>query len=358
MRLYFERPVSDLRILANILYNSTRGLDASTALDYAKSLRIMTDVSNRTTLVTLVSVIRLSRCRDSISTLTVFKYQAGEGIYELMDKVLVIDAGRCIFSGPAKDAKQYFIDLGFYCPDRQTTADFLTACTDPTERKFRDGFEDKTPRSSEDMEKAFRESDNHKKLLQDLADYEQYLKDTDMADAKAFERTVKESKSHKTVPKSSSYTISFPRQVMACAQREFWLLWGDKTTLYTKAFIIVANGLIVGSLFYGQPLNTEGTFSRGGSVFFSILFLGWLQLSELMKAVTGRTVVARQRDYAFYKPSAVTMARVLVDFPVILPQVIVFGVLMYFLTGLYITASRFFIYLLFVYLTTICITSL
>lgn len=29
--------------------NSTRGLDASTALDYARSLRIMTDVSNRTT---------------------------------------------------------------------------------------------------------------------------------------------------------------------------------------------------------------------------------------------------------------------------------------------------------------------
>jgi len=33
--------------------NSTRGLDANTALDYAKSLRIITDVSNRTTIVTL-----------------------------------------------------------------------------------------------------------------------------------------------------------------------------------------------------------------------------------------------------------------------------------------------------------------
>lgn len=59
--------------------NSTRGLDASTALDYAKSLRVMTDVSNRTTLVTL--------------------YQAGEGIYKVMDKVLVIDEGRMMYSG-------------------------------------------------------------------------------------------------------------------------------------------------------------------------------------------------------------------------------------------------------------------
>ncbi|KAK6586232.1 hypothetical protein PZA11_001289 [Diplocarpon coronariae] len=66
--------------------NSTRGLDASTALDYAKSLRVMTDTSNRTTLVTL--------------------YQAAEGIYELIDMVLVINEGKMAYQGPAKAAKQ------------------------------------------------------------------------------------------------------------------------------------------------------------------------------------------------------------------------------------------------------------
>lgn len=40
--------------------NSTRGLDASTALDFAKSLRIMTDILGQTTFVSL--------------------YQAGEGV--------------------------------------------------------------------------------------------------------------------------------------------------------------------------------------------------------------------------------------------------------------------------------------
>jgi len=106
--------------------------------------------------------------------------------------------------------------------------------------------------------------------------------------------------------------------------REFWLIWGDKQTLYTKFFIIISNGLIVGSLFYGEPLNTAGAFSRGGALFFSILFLGWLQLAELMKAVSGRVVVARHKDYAFYRPSAVSVARVVVDFPMILAQVIPF----------------------------------
>ncbi|KAK8054005.1 ABC-2 type transporter-domain-containing protein [Apiospora saccharicola] len=317
--------------------NSTRGLDASTALDYARSLRIMTDISNRTTLVTL--------------------YQAGEGIYELMDKVLVIDQGREIFSGPAKEAKQYFIDLGFECPDRQTTADFLTAVTDPIERKFRPGFEGKAPKSPEELERAFRNSPHYKRLLADVTDYENHLERTNYDATKKFEGAVQESKS-KMVSKKSPYTVSFPRQVIACTKREFWLLFGDRTSLYTKIFIIVSNGLIVGSLFYNQPENTEGNFSRGGAMFFSILFLGWLQLSELMKAVSGRAVAARHQEYAFYRPSAVAIARVIQDIPVIAVQVCIFGLVMYFMTNLDVNAGKFWIYMLFVFTNTFMITAL
>ncbi|KAI9762308.1 MAG: hypothetical protein M4579_000456 [Chaenotheca gracillima] len=317
--------------------NSTRGLDASTALDYARALRIMTDISNRTTLTTL--------------------YQAGEGIYELMDKVLVIDAGRCIYQGPASEAKQYFIDLGFECPARQTTADFLTSVTDPIERRFREGCEASTPKTPEELETTFRASLLGKQISQDVDVYEREVEQSNHADAREFSQSVRESKS-RTVPKSSSYTVSFPRQVLACTRREFWLTLGDPTTLYTKFFIIVSNGLIVGSLFYGEPLDTAGAFSRGGALFFSILFLGWLQLSELMKAVSGRPVIARHHEYAFYRPSAVSIARVVSDLPIILVQVVIFALIMYFMTNLDIDASKFFIYFLFVYTTTICITSM
>ncbi len=317
--------------------NSTRGLDASTALDYANSLRVMTDVSDRTTLVTL--------------------YQAGEGIYELMDKVLVIDEGRMLFQGPAGEAKQYFMDLGLHCPERQTTADFLTCLTDPTQRTFREGYEAQAPKTAEDFERAFKNSPSYKRVLQDVEDYENRLGNTEYVDAREFKQSVNEQKS-KHVSESSSYTVSYWRQITACTKREFWLTWGDPTSLYTKFFIIVSNGLIVGSLFYGQPTNTEGAFTRGGTAFFSILFLGWLQLTELMKAVSGRVVIARHRDYAFYRPSAVSIARVISDFPLILFQVIIFGILMYFMTNLDRDVSKFWIYMLFVYTTTICITAL
>ncbi|KAL2203403.1 hypothetical protein CC79DRAFT_1279575 [Sarocladium strictum] len=317
--------------------NSTRGLDASTALDYARSLRIMTDVSQRTTLVTL--------------------YQAGEGIYEVMDKVLVIDEGREIFCGPASQAKQYFIDLGFECPERQTTADFLTAITDPNERRYRKGYEDRAPKTPEELERAFRDSQHYKDLLADVADYKEHLNRTDHVDARHFDGAVQEAKS-KRVSDKSPYTVSFFRQVMACTKREAWLLLSDTTSLWTRLFIIISCGLIIGSLFYGQPDNTAGLFTRGGVVFFSAVFLGWLQLTELMNAVSGRTIISRHRDYAFYRPSAVALARVVLDFPVLAIQVMIYGIIVYFMTGLVVEAGKFFIYMLYVFTTTIVITAL
>lgn len=317
--------------------NSTRGLDASTALDYAKSLRIMTDVSKRTTLVTL--------------------YQAGESIYELMDKVLVIDDGRMLFQGPANEARQYFVNLGFHCHEQSTTADFLTSLCDPNAREFQLGREASTPKTAEELEQVFKNSDAYKRIWDDVCSYEKRLQETEQEDTRRFEKSVAQSKS-KTVSKKSPYTVSLVRQVMACVKREFWLLWGDKTSLYTKYFIIISNGLIVSSLFYGESLDTGGAFSRGGALFFSILFLGWLQLTELMPAVSGRGIVARHKDYAFYRPSAVSIARVVVDFPAIFAMVVPFTIIAYFMTGLDVTVSKFFIYFLFVYTTTFAITSM
>ena len=121
-------------------------------------------------------------------------------------------------------------------------------------------MKDKAPKTSEEIEKAFRESETYKKVLRDVSEYEAYLNESDATDARNFKQSVSEQKS-KTVSKNSSYTVSYWRQVLACTRREFWLIWGDKTSLYTKYFIIISNGLIVSSLFYNLPDTTEGAFT-------------------------------------------------------------------------------------------------
>ena len=72
--------------------SSTRGLDASTALEFVRALRIATDTFESTTLVSI--------------------YQAGESLYQYFDKVCVIYEGRMAYFGRADQAKQYFIDMG------------------------------------------------------------------------------------------------------------------------------------------------------------------------------------------------------------------------------------------------------
>lgn len=87
--------------------SSTRGLDASTALEFVRALRIATDVARLSTIVSI--------------------YQAGESLYQHFDKVCVIYEGRMAYFGRADQARQYFIDLGYEPANRQTTADFLVA---------------------------------------------------------------------------------------------------------------------------------------------------------------------------------------------------------------------------------------
>lgn len=80
--------------------------------------------------------------------------------------------GRQIYFGGIHDAKKFFIDLGFDCPERQTTADFLTSLTSPSERTVRPGFEHKTPRTPDEFAAVWQKSEDRAKLMQEINDFE------------------------------------------------------------------------------------------------------------------------------------------------------------------------------------------
>lgn len=63
--------------------------------------------------------------------------------------------------------------MGFFCPERQTTADFLTSVTSPAERIVASGFETKVPRTPDEFAEAWKKSDARAKLLSDIYAYEE-----------------------------------------------------------------------------------------------------------------------------------------------------------------------------------------
>lgn len=235
--------------------NSTRGLDSSTALDFVKALRAFTSIGHKTTLATL--------------------YQAGESLYNSFDKVIVLDEGHQAFFGPVSEARKYFEDLGFVTVPGQTTAEFLVGLTDSKLRQVRIGSKAEAIRSPEDLAAAFRSSTSYKQLQENINDSRRAQRDTSSLSTDA-------------------YQLSFPSQVRECLTREFQLIVGQRRVYYIKWFTTVILCLGCGSVYFDIDNTAQGAFTRGGILYFALIFNGWLQFPELFDAHSNRPVVERQ----------------------------------------------------------------
>ncbi|KAG9232537.1 putative Brefeldin A resistance protein [Amylocarpus encephaloides] len=314
--------------------NSTRGLDASTALEYTKAVRAMTDTFGLSSIVTL--------------------YQAGNGIYNLFDKALVLDEGKQIYYGPLKQARPFMEDIGFQCVDGANVADFLTGVVVPSERKIREGFESSFPRTAEDIRAIYFNSPIKMDMEQEY-DYPQSEEANSFTED--FRQSVAHDK-HKSLPKKSPLTVSFITQVKAAITRQYQIIWGDKATFVIKQASTLAQALIAGSLFYNAPNNSAGLFVKSGALFLSLLFNALLAMSEVTDSFSGRPVLAKHKQFALYHPAAFCIAQICADIPVLVFQISHFSLVMYFMVGLRQEAGAFFTFWAFLFATTMAMTAL
>ncbi|KAL0960159.1 hypothetical protein HGRIS_011794 [Hohenbuehelia grisea] len=314
------------RSRVNAWDNSTRGLDASTALEFVRALRLSTDIDHLTTIVSI--------------------YQAGESLFQLFDKVCVIYEGRMAYFGPADQAKQYFIDMGYEPANRQTTPDFLVAVTDPNGRIPRKGAVN-PPRTAAEFAEHFR---NSKFAIQNKEDIQAYENEYVGVDALA--KSYKESTAQEratTARKTSAYTISLPMQVRAVMTRRVQILMGNKMASIMNLASFILQGIIVGTVFLHLPDSTAAYFSRGGVLFFALLFSALSSLAEISALFSQRPIVSRHQKGALYHPFAEAIALTLVDLPITFVSTAIFAILLYFLVGLQRSASQFFVFLLFLF---------
>jgi ATP-binding cassette subfamily G (WHITE) protein 2 (SNQ2) len=146
---------------------------------------------------------------------------------------MVIDEGRQVFLGPPSQARAYFEGLGYKSLPRQSTADYLTGCTDPNERQFAPGRSARdTPSTPQALENAYHLST----LARDNEDcLEKYklLMETEKTDQEIFRQAVADDKK-RGVSKKSPYTLSYMGQVRALVVRQFQMRIQDRFQLYTS----------------------------------------------------------------------------------------------------------------------------
>jgi len=200
------------------------------------------------------------------------RYQAGEGIYQLFDKVLVLDRGRQVLYGAPSEARGYFEGLGFNPLPRQSTADYLTGCTDPNERQFAPGRSEKdVPSTPDELESAFQRSTYTLHNRESLERYKVFM-ETEKSDQEVFRAAVAADKK-RGVSKKSPYTLGFSGQVWALTVRQFRMRLQDKFQLYTSFTLSLALAFVIGGAYYDQPFTSAGAFTRGRCVPGIVRFL-------------------------------------------------------------------------------------
>ncbi|KAF8314175.1 hypothetical protein DL93DRAFT_2228010 [Clavulina sp. PMI_390] len=341
-----RKRVSLTEILVNrapvVLWDSpSRGLDASTAVEFTRSIRTITDVLGVTTFMSL--------------------YQAGNQIYELFDKVMVIAAGYCIYWGPLQDARPYFESLGFECPPGQNVSDYLTGVTVSTERKIFEAVRADParmrdlPLSPQEFLAVYEKSDVARRMKQELDDH-LAAEEARAKQTAEFKEGVRLEKA-RGVWRNDPSTVDIWTQVKAATVRQYQLLWNDKTSLVIKQGSSIVQSVILGSLFYNLQYTTADMFTRSGTIFFILLFNSLLSMTEVTASFSGRSILAKHKSFALFHPSSMVFAQVLADLPILMVQVSVLMLPIYFMTNLRRSGAAFFTLWIITYVTTLSITA-
>ena len=316
--------------------NSTRGLDSANAIEFCKTLKRSSDLVGTTACVAI--------------------YQAPQSAYDYFDKALVLYEGRQIFFGRAEEAQKYFENLGFECPPRQTTADFLTSMTSPQERIVKAGFEGKAPRTPDEFATAWKNSAERAALLRDI---EQYDKSHPIGgeDLQRFQAAMKATKA-KSQRSGSPYTLSYMQQVNLCLWRGFKRLYGDPSLTFVQLFANSVMALVLGSIWYNLKSDTASFFQRGALIFFAVLMNGFAASLEILTLYAQRSIVEKHARYALYHPSAEAFASMLTDMPFKIGNAIFFNLTLYFMTNLRREPGAFFFFMLISFSLTLVMSML
>lgn len=305
--------------------NSSRGLDAASALKFIRALRLAADMGQ--------------------SCHAVAAYQASQSMYDLFDKVVVLYEGYPIYYGPRNRAVGYFQDMGWVRPDRQVSGDFLTAITNPNERKALPGLEDKVPRTAKEFAERWKQSPEYQSLRKEILEFDN-RHPRNGVDAKRFQENHIVQQARHTRNRSP-YLLSVPMQIRLCTRRAYQRMLNDLPTAISPVIVSLILSLIIGSVFFNTPDTSSFFFQKGAVLYFAVLMNALLTINEIMQLYSQRPIVEKQCGYAFVHPFTEAVASIIVDLPIKLVRISIFSIVLYFMANLRRQAAPFFTFYLF-----------
>ncbi|KHG29050.1 ABC transporter G family member 31 [Gossypium arboreum] len=157
---------------------------------------------------------------------------------------------------------------------------------------------------------------------------------------------------------SSVYSQDQLSQFLICLKKQNLVYWRSPRYNLVRLVFTTVCALLLGSVYWdvGNKRQvtdtTKGLFMVMGALYSACLFLGINNASSVQPIVSiERTVFYREKAAGLYAPTSYAAAQGLVELPYIVAQTILFGVITYFMINFERTASKFFLYLIIMFLT-------
>ncbi|KAH7352830.1 hypothetical protein KP509_19G066000 [Ceratopteris richardii] len=289
------------------------GLDSSTTFQIVKCLRQTVHVMDATMLVSLL--------------------QPAPETYELFDDVILLAEGQIVYQGPREYVLDFFQSMGFKCPERKSTADFLQEVTSKKDQQqyWQDRSQPYSYISVEEFAEAFKTFHVGQSIQRELAI--------------PFDK----SQSHPAALVHRKYGLKKDDIFKACLAREV-LMWKRNSFMYIfKTCQLVVLSFLCMTVFFRTRLHQD-TVNDGvlymGALFFGIVVVMFNGIAEMVMVVNSLPVFYKQRDELFYPAWAYTIPTILLRIPLSILECLIWTCMTYYVIGFAPDAGRFFRHML------------
>ncbi|TPX31827.1 hypothetical protein SmJEL517_g04890 [Synchytrium microbalum] len=269
-------------------------------------------------------------------------HQPRSSIFFLFDQIMLLDDGRVAYIGPGGlDIVGYFSSLGLECPKFSNPADFLI-----------DLLEDASavPPASESLDSASPAI----QLDRDLpAEFEtsEVKKNLDVKIGGIRGSAGMPLRSGK--PKQHSLRVSWWQQLLALTTRIFTQTIRDPAVIYTRTLAALMIALLVGGVFWQQPDTVDSIGNRVNALLFLMCVFSLFCLPAISQIVNDRILFERERAAGYVSSGVYSIATLIVELPTLGAVVILYGVVVYWMCGLYPSIGHFLFFMLTIFLVII-----
>ncbi|OQR89889.1 ATP-binding Cassette (ABC) Superfamily [Thraustotheca clavata] len=289
--------------LVNLMDEISTGLDSAATFDIVNSSRTLTHKLTKTIVISLL--------------------QPPPEVYDLFDDVLVLNEGYVMYHGPREEVLDYFESLGFYCPPRRDVADFLLDLGTDQQHIYETGKVHNLPRTAVEYASCFKQS----KYYQNMVKYVEGPVNGNFLE-----------------PQFPRYRESFWASTGTVMRRQLKLMLRNTAFLKGRFFMVIIMGVLYGLTFYQMDPTIAQVVV--GMIFSSIMFIAIGQASQVNTFYASRSIFYKQRGANFYRTASYVLSTSLAQVPFAIMESLLFGSLVYWLTGFVSDALAFIVFLL------------